>query len=488
MRKSRGLFAIICGFLLLLSVNTSSGWSLGLFDWRTKHQTEMLDLKTQSRVLNFFPIPVEEECLASDKRRRGICMNTYQCRIQNGKSYGPCALGFGVCCIFLYGKYCYCYFHYYSFNVVPKLQVTASCDQEVQNNLTYVTSPGFPNLIDRPMNCSVVVKKIDRQVSQLRIDFLHFNIGQPNRKTGICDEDIMEIRNGNKSSLNLCGWNSGQHNIGIIFFCFFISFSLSFTWPVYLDVNEADEPVTLDFKLPNGLHSRMWEMRVIQLGFEDRAPAGCLQYYSSPNGTLRTLNYLPNGRFLANQDYLLCVRQEREMCGISYSPCSKDSFRIGTPTRLQSRQIVTSSKVIVLGKNSPSNNLTNVSYNDNGNSTGTVQTDLLTEGSGSGPDEEETVTTTTVINRRCRDKVLIPCDFEEFITPGNNGVGICNFEHCGNSLCDRNELDNDGNCRVETWATPFRIRVAFGPGEDTGTTLEDNIGMCLIYEQLRCLP
>ncbi|XP_015191388.1 PREDICTED: uncharacterized protein LOC107074451 [Polistes dominula] len=444
MRKSRGLFTIICGLHLLFSVNTR-GWSLGLFDWRTKHQSEILNLKTQSRVLNFFPIPVEEECLASDKRRRGICMNTYQCRIQNGKSYGPCALGFGVCCIF-----------------------TASCDQEVQNNLTYVTSPGFPNLIDRPMNCSVVVQKIDRQVSQLRIDFLHFNIGQPNVKTGICDEDIMEIRNGNKSSLRLCGWNSGQH--------------------IYLDVNEADEPVTLDFKLPNGLHSRMWEMRVIQLGFEDRAPAGCLQYFSSPNGTLRTLNYLPNGRFLANQDYLICVRQEKEMCGIAYSPCSKDSFRIGTP-RLRSRQIVSSTDVIVPQTNSTNNNFINSSNNNvNGNSTDTEQTDLLTEGSGSGPEEEETVTTSTVLTRRCRDKVLIPCDFEEFITPGNNGVGICNLEHCGDSLCDRNELDNDGNCRVETWATPFRIRVAFGPGEDTGTTLEDNIGMCLTYEQLPCVP
>lgn len=54
--------------------------------------------------------------------------------------------------------------------------VTASCNNEVQNNLTYVTSPGFPNLIDRPMNCSVVVRKIDTEVSQLRIDFVHFNI------------------------------------------------------------------------------------------------------------------------------------------------------------------------------------------------------------------------------------------------------------------------------------------------------------------------
>lgn len=50
-------------------------------------------------VLNFFPVPVEEECLSEDKRRQGTCMNTYECRIQRGVSHGPCALGFGVCCI-----------------------------------------------------------------------------------------------------------------------------------------------------------------------------------------------------------------------------------------------------------------------------------------------------------------------------------------------------------------------------------------------------
>ncbi|CAD1474793.1 unnamed protein product, partial [Heterotrigona itama] len=73
------------------------------------------------------------------------------------------------------------------------------------------------------------------------------------------------------------------------------------------------------------------------------------------------------------------------------------------------------------------------------------------------------------------------------LQPGNNEAGICNLEHCGSSLCDRNELDEEGNCRVETWATPFRIRIAFGPGQDMGTTLEDNIGMCLVYEQLACV-
>lgn len=32
----------------------------------------------------------------------GLCLNAYECRIQNGESHGPCALGFGVCCVCKY--------------------------------------------------------------------------------------------------------------------------------------------------------------------------------------------------------------------------------------------------------------------------------------------------------------------------------------------------------------------------------------------------
>ena len=71
--------------------------------------------------------------------------------------------------------------------------------------------------------------------------------------------------------------------------------------------------------------------------------------------------------------------------------------------------------------------------------------------------------------------------------PGNDVAGVCNLEHCGSSLCARDELDAEGNCRVETWTTPFRRRVAFGPGNDAEGTLADNAGMCLTYQQLACV-
>lgn len=50
-------------------------------------------------VLNFFPVPVDDECLSEDGLRTGQCMNVYECRIQGGAARGQCALGFGVCCI-----------------------------------------------------------------------------------------------------------------------------------------------------------------------------------------------------------------------------------------------------------------------------------------------------------------------------------------------------------------------------------------------------
>ena len=65
----------------------------------TTTTTVLSPLSSSFAVLNFFPEPVEEECLSADKRRRGICMNTYECRMQRGTFHGPCALGFGVCCI-----------------------------------------------------------------------------------------------------------------------------------------------------------------------------------------------------------------------------------------------------------------------------------------------------------------------------------------------------------------------------------------------------
>ena len=59
-----------------------------------------------------------------------------------------------------------------------KTIVTATCNDEVANNITYFMSPDFPELYTakKEKTCKLQIKKVDQDVSQIRIDFIHFNL------------------------------------------------------------------------------------------------------------------------------------------------------------------------------------------------------------------------------------------------------------------------------------------------------------------------
>lgn len=114
------------------------------------------------------------------------------------------------------------------------------------------------------------------------------------------------------SDFIICGQNSGQH--------------------LYYDISgkSREDGIELNINMPNkGFVSRLWEIRVSQIPFSQRAPAGCFQYFQGINGIIQTFNFATNGRHLANQNYKSCVRQETGMCSIGYEPCDDQSFRIG---------------------------------------------------------------------------------------------------------------------------------------------------------------
>ncbi|XP_020716701.1 uncharacterized protein LOC101449661 [Ceratitis capitata] len=270
----------------------------------------------QKRVIHLFPVPVDGECLSDDGRRIGNCFNIYECRAKGGTAKGECAMGFGVCCIFI-----------------------ASCNTTISNNITYLVSPQFPSFM--PSNysapCNFKIQLMSNEVSQLRIDFYHFSVGQPNRRTGSCDGDVFAVNGGPSGTLTLCGQNSGQH--------------------IYYEVGGAAaprqtlfgnlRPLTFSQLYPNNSVSempiieismnftqrfqpiRLWEIRIAQIPFSQRAPVGCLQYHTGTEGIIQTFNFAENGRHLANQNYRICMRQEQEMCSIMYQPCDEQSFRIG---------------------------------------------------------------------------------------------------------------------------------------------------------------
>ncbi|XP_067633166.1 uncharacterized protein [Eurosta solidaginis] len=269
-----------------------------------------------NRVIHLFPVPVDGECLSDDGRRTGSCFNIYECRAKGGLAKGDCAMGFGVCCIFI-----------------------ADCNTTISNNITYLVSPQFPSFM--PSNysapCKFKIELMGSEVSQLRIDFYHFSMGQPNRRTGVCDSDVFAVSGGPSGTLPLCGQNSGQHiyyEVGgtaaprqtlygnlrpLTFNQLFPNFSSSAMPVIEINMNftQRFQPI------------RLWEIRIAQIPFSQRAPVGCLQYHTGTEGIIQTFNFAENGRHLANQNYRICMRQEQNMCSIMYQPCDEQSFRIG---------------------------------------------------------------------------------------------------------------------------------------------------------------
>ncbi|CAB3234449.1 unnamed protein product [Arctia plantaginis] len=427
------------------------------------------------KVLNFFPVGGERECQPEGYNiaKAGICLNQYDCRQRDGKASGDCANGLGVCCVF---------------------EVT--CGAIVQNNLTYFMSPEFPELWGGDQDCNITIEKTYAGIMQLRIDFIHFTIGQPNRSTGDCDEDAMILGDGD----------------------------IYYTLSTASEKRESDElagikNIKLSMRMRSGDMPRLWLMRLAQMPLVNTAPHNCLQYYTADNGTIRTFNFATNGRHLASQDYKACIRRNSGICSIRYTPCDRRSFRIGpssgTPSVMDPADIQGEDQLM------PVNEMA-------------TQEDEI-EGSGNEPQIESVQAQTGMASRiwtyiwswmwgqarstswdrwspytqhyandddrfryfgygnygiglmgygrqRCQDRITIPCENEYFISSSSLGAGVCDPNHCGNTFCPgQQQMD----CKVETSITPYAVSVRFGPPTRKRSP-EENIGVCLRYLQQPC--
>lgn len=76
--------------------------------------------------------------------------------------------------------------------------------------------------------------------------------------------------------------------------------------------------------ITSGTFPRIWRIRITQIhcGSISKADSGCLQYYTSISGRVKSFNFnTVSGRQLSNQDYSICIRTERNFCGIQYNAC-----------------------------------------------------------------------------------------------------------------------------------------------------------------------
>ncbi|XP_037892572.1 uncharacterized protein LOC119639340 [Glossina fuscipes] len=214
----------------------------------------------------------------------GVCYHEFECKTFGGIATERCADGAGVCCIFLTG-----------------------CGDTTDQPIAYFESPKYPQPVHEMLICVLIIN-LRKNVQQLRLDFLTFELSRPT--DGDCLEDQFTIsgQNINFEVPTLCGVNTGHH--------------------IYLHVSSSlDGKIYLSFlaKVPSG--ARIFNIKISQLEPRDNiAPDGCLQYYTESEGIVKSFNYdiestavaNKEATYLNNLNYVICIKRSKNSCTVNY--------------------------------------------------------------------------------------------------------------------------------------------------------------------------
>jgi len=256
-----------------------------------------------------------DPCEVSSGTKNGTCYTAEECSSRSGVNSGSCAEGFGVCCTF-----------------------SLSCGGSSSENCTYFESA---NTVAEG-GCSAQICRCNSNVCQIRLDFNNFIITGPSTDsasvgkllngelaTGAgkevtdatqCLTDTFTVT-GQSTLPYICGINNGQH--------------------VYFDASDTCNDLV--FQLGNRaigvgtVATRSWSIKATQISCDDenRAPAGCDQWYfgSGATNAAETFNYQSgNGKHLANQHQTICVRREAGNCRICWYAAALTDFQLSGKT------------------------------------------------------------------------------------------------------------------------------------------------------------
>uniref|UniRef100_A0A6P7FZ09 Uncharacterized protein LOC114334212 n=1 Tax=Diabrotica virgifera virgifera TaxID=50390 RepID=A0A6P7FZ09_DIAVI len=282
-----GVFFVLIWPLIIYTVN--GGWFDGLFRKREIEQEVSnalaLEDNRNARFLSLFTYVqlLNPECITADGSY-GTCLGAQDCAQRRGTVSGPCARGYGVCCVFM-----------------------ATCGQTIRENGTYFVNNEYPNQYDGTGSCQLTLIKSSPDVCQFRLNFEELNLMQPESVNHICDNDQFLVSGGNPVPV-ICGNNMGNH--------MYIS-----TPPGIMS------PLTLSVVTSGPSYERNWKIRILQIPCNApyKAGEGCLQYFTGVAGQILSYNYDPQtGAQLSNQDYSICIRPEWNFCGIQYTQCPNE--------------------------------------------------------------------------------------------------------------------------------------------------------------------
>ncbi|KAI9559184.1 hypothetical protein GHT06_015973 [Daphnia sinensis] len=250
---------------------------------------------------------IGESC-RSLSREMGNCFDSTTCTTIGGRASGLCTNGL-VCCI----------------------STVNTCDDglarlgdTVTLNNTYWQSP--LRTFAASSSCTLTVKldstlpeQNNVAVCQVRLDFVLFEISQPDAET-VCSNDYFDVAGATNVVPTICGFNNGQH--------------------MYLHVPPSPTDVQLTFNFgPLDTDARRWNILIAMIPCNSKllefmpvsvskrtAPSDCLQYFTARTGTVKTFNWRDvtgtATRQLANQGYSICFRSaltQRQLC---LTPCT----------------------------------------------------------------------------------------------------------------------------------------------------------------------
>ncbi|XP_071452341.1 uncharacterized protein [Hetaerina americana] len=251
-------------------------------------QTTLFPLFTVVRFAN-------SPCLGTNNLA-GICYSRRECQLNGGVGFGTCANGIGVCCV-----------------------VALSCGTTSNFNCTYFTNPGYPGSYTGGDRCTIAISKCNTNVCQLRLDFRNFNLQGPDAN-GNCVNDFFQVSGAASPIPRICGTNTGEH--------------------MYIDFPAGTNPITLSITANNLITAgRTWSIKATQITCDSplRAPPGCLMYFTSTTGQIKSFNYaatantaagvtLAGTREMTNLNYGVCVQMAAGYCSITWSQNPSDPY------------------------------------------------------------------------------------------------------------------------------------------------------------------
>jgi len=262
-----------------------------------------------------------DECASAMAGMIGLCVTAEECEDRaGGSASGNCASGFGVCCL-------------------TTMEATAAnANVMITNSLTYIQNENFPQTVGTPTATAAafmfpIVSGTGSE--QIRLDFETAVFQQPTMPAGVCNDgvgDFLTITPLQGASFNsgFCGTFSGQH--------------------MFVDSGRRATGTTLTISTSATVLDRSWKIlvRFIPVGSDDRAPGGCLQFFTANADRITSFNHEVNnaqGTMLADHAYEVCIRRNPGFTGVTYretrmgANANPDSFKLSGATNAGESQV-----------------------------------------------------------------------------------------------------------------------------------------------------